>query len=126
MHERRINPRVREENRVAVTVLAAELAPDLVDHTFFCPTADISRTGLRLCVHHPVPIGATLALRIAFHKPLRAFKHEGRVAWVRRDGDFDGYPCALGIELTRLQEGSESLWLRMLERKEADASELSS
>ncbi|MCE9615429.1 MAG: PilZ domain-containing protein [Lentisphaerae bacterium] len=115
-NERRKQPRVQEKNQVAVTVLEADGAPDLVDKTFFCPTEDISATGLRLCLHQRVPVGALLSMRIAFHKPVRAFKHEGRVVWFRT-GDFNGHPHALGVQFTQLQEGSIEIWNSMLASK---------
>lgn len=117
MKERRIEPRLREENLVAVTILSADGAPTLVDKTFFCPTEDISSTGLRLAFREAgVPKGATLALRIAFRKPVRAFKHLGRVIWVRK-GNFSGKPFAMGVEFTSLQEGAEETWKRMMASK---------
>ncbi|MDA0577243.1 MAG: PilZ domain-containing protein [Verrucomicrobia bacterium] len=118
--EKRKKERLQEEVRVAVTILSAEDAPDLVNKTFFCPTEDVSAGGLRLCLHHAVPKNAELVLRIAFQHPVRSFKHIGRVAWMRR-GSFRGYPVAIGVELTELQAGTAEAWGHMLERKLRDA-----
>ncbi|MDA0989428.1 MAG: PilZ domain-containing protein, partial [Verrucomicrobia bacterium] len=109
MAERRINDRFREANRVAVTIISASGAPDLINRTFFCPTADLSRSGLRLTVHIGVPVGAELELRIAFLKPLRTFTHAGRVVWVRKE-NHDRFPYALGVEFTALEPAAEEIW----------------
>jgi hypothetical protein len=116
---RREAQRVREQNQVAVTVLASDAAPEIVNQTFFCPTEDLSATGLRLCLNYMVPVGALLSMRIAFRKPVRAFKHEGRVVWSRR-GLYNGRPYALGVQFTQLQSGTSETWRRMLEHKLAE------
>jgi hypothetical protein len=116
MEERRANERLREENRVAVTILSADNAPELINHTFFCPTEDVSVCGLRLCVHLPVPVGTSMELRIAFLRPLRTFKHEGHVTWLKDSGG-QHYPYAIGVELTRLQEGAVEAWKRIIATK---------
>jgi hypothetical protein len=116
MEERRANERLREENRVAVTILSADDAPELINHTFFCPTEDVSSAGLRLCVHLPVPVGVSLELRIAFLRPLRTFRHEGHVVWLKQSGG-QRFPYAIGIELTRLQDGAVEAWNRIIATK---------
>ena len=116
MSERREFERFKEENRVAVTVLSAEAAPELVDKTFFCPTENLSESGLRLSVHVAVPVGAELEMRIAFLNPLRSFKHEGRVVWFRRENR-DRYPYALGVEFTRIEAAGLNAWRTTIGRK---------
>lgn len=71
-------------------------------------------------MHRSVPVGAELELRIAFRRPVRSFKHEGHVVWVREES-FRGHPFALGVHLTKLQEGTAEAWERMLERKIGDS-----
>lgn len=114
--DRRIDGRFSEEAQVAVTVLSAPEAPELVDRTFFCPTDDLSLHGMRLCVHVSVPVGALVQLRVAFIKPLRAFKHDGRVVWVRKD-ESGPHPYALGVEFPQLPPGEADGWQDMIERK---------
>ena len=101
MAERRISARFDETAQVAVTVLSADDAPDLVNKTFFCPTENLSMTGLRLMVHVDVPVNTSMQLRIAFIKPLRAFHHEGRTVWVRKSPS-SRLPYACGVEFTRI------------------------
>lgn len=116
MSERREFERFKEENRVAVTILSAEAAPNLVNKTFFCPTENLSESGLRLSVHVGVPVGAELELRIAFLKPLRSFKHEGRVVWVRRESRHR-FPYAIGVEFTRIEAGGIEAWRALITNK---------
>lgn len=116
MRERRSSKRVFEDAQVAVTVLAAEDAPQLVNKTFFCPTENLSITGLRLSVQVPVPVGSLLELRIAFSGPLRSFRHTGRVVWIRKDDD-GRLTHALGIEFTHVASELEDAWRDMISRK---------
>jgi hypothetical protein len=116
MRERRIGKRVHEEAQAAVTVLAAENAAELENKTFFCPTENLSVTGLRLSVQVPVPVGSILELRIAFAKPLRSFQHSGRVVWIRRD-DEGRLAHALGIEFTHVSAEVEDAWRDMISLK---------
>ena len=86
MVERRQHNRVEEQNQVSVTILAAPAAREIENSTFFCCTADLSISGLRLQVKVPLPEGSVLALRVAFLNPLVAFKLIGRAAWVKPSG----------------------------------------
>jgi len=114
--DRRKDDRFREKAQVAVTVLSAPEAPDLVDRTFFCPTADLSLHGMRLSVHVSVPVGAVIQLRVAFVNPLRAFTHDGRVVWGRKD-ETGRHPFALGVEFPQLPPAEADAWRDMIERK---------
>ena len=96
MQERRRDKRIDERKQVAITVLAAPEARELEGRTFFCPTEDLSVSGLRLKVHAAIPKGAALALRVAFASPLKAFRLIGRSAW-SRDTD-EGSLCEIGVE----------------------------
>ena len=96
--DRRTHDRLREENRVSVTVLSAEEAPELEGKTFFCSTEDVSIGGLRLCIHVPAPIDSVLKLLVAFISPLRSFTHIGLVTWIKKTGG--KYPYATGIQFT--------------------------
>jgi hypothetical protein len=116
MRERRTGKRVQEEAQAAVTVLSAEDAPELVNKTFFCPTENLSVTGLRLSVQANVPVGSVLELRIAFTQPLRSFQHTGRVVWIRKD-DRGRLTHALGIEFTHVSIEVEDAWRDMIARK---------
>ena len=116
MEERRFSARFDEEAQVAVTVLAADKAPELVNKTFFCPTENLSMTGLRLMVHVAVPVDTAMQLRIAFVKPLRAFRFEGRAVWVGKS-DSSRLPYACGVVFTHIPPETEDAWRAMIERK---------
>jgi len=114
--ERRSNVRFDENAQVAVTVLSSDEAPALADKAFFCPTENLSMTGLRLMLHVNVPVDTSMQLRIAFIKPLRAFHHEGRSVWIRKL-DSSSLPYACGVEFTRIPPDIADSWRAMIERK---------
>jgi hypothetical protein len=115
IRNRRRHPRLSEEDRVAVTVLSAPDAPQLVNKTIFCSTADISAGGLRLNVRAPVPAKAVLILRVAFSSPLRAFRHVGHVVW-RRSAE-QGNAVTMGVELDEAACPSIVAWRDVIARK---------
>ncbi|MDA1044475.1 MAG: PilZ domain-containing protein [Verrucomicrobia bacterium] len=115
MEDNRKHQRLPEENRVAVTVVSAQNAPELEDQTFFCPTEDLSAGGLKLSVPSPLPSGSVVELRIALARPLRSFMHVGEVRWTREvDGPF---PFAIGVKFTKLEGPNRALWEDMMNRK---------
>lgn len=116
MENRRAQDRLPETNRVAVTILQADAAPELVNVTLFCPTEDVSADGLRLRTHRRLPVGSRLLLRIALLKPLRTFTHQGETAWFRPQAGESGV-FLQGIRFTVLQPGAESAWRDQVKRK---------
>lgn len=120
--ERRNEDRLQEANSVAIKVIRAPEAPELEGETFFSTTEDVSVRGIRFVVHTWVPKDAILEMRVGFSKPLGAFRHLGRVAWVKteeqgEDADVGVEAYALGIEF--LNESAEKLlvWRDIIERK---------
>lgn len=115
MVERRANTRLKEEDRVAVTILRAADIPEIEGATFFCSTEDISVNGLRLSMHRRLPVGAELRLLVAFSEPLQAFTHVGKVLWVQAS---DGNPTfAVGVRLWAKDELQFENWRDMVTDK---------
>jgi hypothetical protein len=121
MQERRRHPRIPSDNKVAVKVLAAPETPDLQNRTFFCTTADISRSGLRFCADVPVPVDTTLELRVSFARPLRAFVHVGQAVWVREEKLNDGARYAVGVTFTNTATPTHIEWKALLARMQEQA-----
>ena len=115
MEDNRRHKRLPEENRVAVTVVSAQNAPELEGQTFFCPTSDLSAGGLKLNVPTPLPSGSLVELRVAITRPLRSFMHEGEVRWTRESAG--KFPYSIGIKFTRLEGPNRALWEDLMNRK---------
>lgn len=115
MIDRRISPRIVEESNVVVTILDAPSAPELRGQTFFCRTGNISEGGIMIHVSAVVPQGATLSLRVAFTKPIRAFQLDGKVAWTAPTGK-DGL-TPIGIEFTSGKGRDLETWQQIVNRK---------
>jgi c-di-GMP-binding flagellar brake protein YcgR len=106
--ERRIHPRIRERNSVAVRVVSAPDTPSLVQKVFFCTTEDLSAGGMRFNVHTAVPVNSHLELRVAVKNPTGAYKHVGRVVWVK---EMDGtQPYAVGVQFTDTPATTLAAW----------------
>ncbi len=113
--DKRLHQRLEEENRVAVTVVQAQNAPELDNQTFFCPTGDISVGGLRLSVPAQIPSGSKIELRVAILKPLRSFLLQGEIRWSRAtEGRF---PYSVGIRFQNLEGPNRALWQDAVNRK---------
>ncbi|MFT5473179.1 MAG: hypothetical protein ACI856_001506 [Kiritimatiellia bacterium] len=115
MENKRQFQRLNEENRVAVTVVSAQNAPEIENQTYFCPTEDLSMGGLKLNVPVQIPSGSRIELRVAIMKPLRSFMHTGEVRWSKQiDGRF---PYAIGIKFMKLEGSNRALWQDAITRK---------
>jgi len=108
MEERRKDERLEDQKQVAVTVLASPAARELEGQTFFCHTADLSASGLRLKLHSGIPDGSALALRVAFSVPLKAFRLIGRSAWTREVDAASEYE--VGVEFRDCPARTMSEW----------------
>ena len=115
MIERRISPRIVEESNVAVTILDSPAAPTLAGKTFFCKIGNISTGGIMIYVSAIVPQGATLALRVASTKPIRAFQLTGKVAWTAATGQDNLTP--IGIEFTSGKGRDLEAWKQIVNQK---------
>ncbi|MDA0323329.1 MAG: PilZ domain-containing protein [Verrucomicrobia bacterium] len=115
--DRRWHPRVPEEDKVTVTILASPDSLDLEGRTFFCSTRDISAGGLRFCVHSDVPVDAKLELRVELASPVDVFTHVGRVVWekeLEEDGFFAHY---IGVQFVETKENRQLAWRSMVSKK---------
>ena len=118
MRERRVHPRLEEENSVAVKVLGSPEAKSLEGKTFFCTSEDISVGGLRFPAPEAVPVDGRLELRVAFVDPPDAFLHIGRVAWVQ--SDHQDFPFVLGVEFVDTPGERLEEWKRVVDVKLKD------
>lgn len=115
MEDKRQFQRLNEENRVAVTVVSAQNAPEIENQTYFCPTEDLSVDGLKLNVPTQIPSGSKIELRVAMMKPLRSFMHHGEVRWSKQmSGRF---PYSIGIKFTSIEGSTWALWQDAIARK---------
>jgi len=111
--DRRASERVRDRNTVAVTIISAPEAPHLVNRTYFCTTDDISLCGIRLTSKQPMPGGANLVVRVAFHDPLCSFQHTGKIVWCVPNEKHH----LTGIELHRFEGADIVEWSAILQKK---------
>ena len=116
MSDKRRHERFEERNRVAVTVLSAPEAPHIEHRTFYCWTHDLSESGLKFCVHSPVPIGALLDLEITFKDPVVRFRHLGRVMWEQEFEEDHVISNWLGVRFTETVGGDDAAakWAAMI------------
>ena len=111
--------RLKERNRVTVTVLSAPEAPEIERKSFYCWTNDLSVAGLKFCVHTHVPMGAILKLEVAFGEPTEVFRHIGQVMW-EQEFDEDGILSSwLGVKFTETLGGEPWIecWAEILKSK---------
>ncbi|HBA84423.1 MAG TPA: hypothetical protein DCZ95_10050 [Verrucomicrobia bacterium] len=118
--ERRIHPRIYENNSVAVTIVSAPEAPSLVKKVFFCTTQDLSAGGMRFNVSADVPVGTRLEMRVAVKSPSGAFKHVGRVVWVKEASGIQ--PYSVGVEFTDTPATTLAAWKDLVAMKLAQMS----
>jgi len=121
MEERRRHPRIPSDNKVAVKVISSPEAPDLENRTFFCTTADISRSGLRFCSDVPVPVDTSLELRVSFAQPLRAFVHVGQAVWVREERTATPPRYGVGVTFTNTATTTHIEWKALLAEMQGTA-----
>lgn len=118
MKERRKQTRLQDRNEVQVTILSAPQAPDLENTSLACATEDVSSSGLRLCLDHELPRGATLELKVSCSEPTGTFWHIGRAAWVKPlDGDKGSY--TVGVKFTTTPRATLMAWQKILADKMA-------
>jgi len=116
MENRRIYQRLNEQNSVAVRVLTAPEAATLEGKTYFCTTEDLSAGGLRFNVSAPVPVGTVLELRVAFSQPISAYRHIGKVVWLKETPD-QSSPYSVGVEFTDTAPNDVAAWEKLVDQK---------
>ena len=119
--ERRIHPRIRDNGSVVVTILSAPEAPSLVKKVFFCTTEDLSLSGMRFHAPADVPVNTRLEMRVAVKNPTGAYKHVGRVVWVKvLEG---AQPYAVGVQFTDSTATTLSAWKDLVTMKLVQAAQ---
>ncbi len=109
--ERRSDPRVEKVHLVQVNRFDEEgFRADLTTGR----TLNISRGGVRLELHHPVPLRSVVSLNLVLGE--RIVDVSGTVVYLE---DMDGERCGLGIEFGELEPEAEALLEEFVERFEA-------
>ena len=116
MENRRIHERLHEQNSVAVRVLTAPDETSLEGKTYFCTTEDLSTGGVRFNVSVPVPVGTVLELRVAFSQPISAYRHIGKVVWVK-EAPNQVPPYSVGVEFTDTAPNDVAVWEKLVDQK---------
>ena len=123
--EKRIHPRLCEQDSVAVTVLSAPKAIELEHRTFYCSSNDLSVSGLNFSVHSGVPVGSLLKLQVELTQPLDTFYHLARVVWARNVDQDVVLSYRIGVEITETLQNRASDWAVIIRRKLKDIGALS-
>ena len=110
--ERRSNPRIEKVHLVQVNRFDEEgFRADLTTGR----TLNISSGGVRLELHHPVPLRTVVSLNLVLGE--RIVDVSGTVVYLE---DMDGDRCGMGIEFIDLDPEVEALIKEFVERFEAD------
>ena len=97
MKERRRDPRVREENKVVLTVIPEGTAPG-PKQTHYSLTKDISMGGIRIMTDAPLAVDARVKLEITLSKSRKSIQAVARVRWVKDLFGKDVYDMGLEFE----------------------------
>lgn len=101
MSERRNEPRIEKVNLVQVNRFDEEgFRADLTTGR----TLNISRGGVRLELHHPVPLRSVVSLNLVLGEQI--LDVSGTVVYLE---DLDGDRCGMGIEFTELDAEGQAL-----------------
>jgi c-di-GMP-binding flagellar brake protein YcgR len=112
MHDKtRAHPRIRKLNLVQVSRFDEEgFRADLATGR----TLDLSRGGMRLELHHPLPLRSVVSVTLALDDDLIDVR--GRVVYLE---ELDEERCAMGIEFSELGDEAGARLQRYVDR-EAD------
>lgn len=109
--ERRIDPRIEKVHLVQVNRFDEEgFRADLTTGR----TLNISRGGVRVELHHPVPLRSVVSLNLVLGE--RIIDVSGTVVYLE---DMDGERCGMGIEFGDLDPQTEALLDEFVEHFEA-------
>ncbi len=112
MAERRTSPRIEKVHLVQVSRFDEEgFRADLTTGR----TLNISRGGVRLELHHPVPLRTVVSLNLVLGE--RIVDVSGTVVYLEV---LDGQRCGLGIEFNDLDPEIEGLLGGFVDRHESD------
>jgi c-di-GMP-binding flagellar brake protein YcgR len=82
MKERRRDPRIREENKVVLT-LVSDAAAQGAKHAYYALTKDISMGGIRIMTDAPLAVDSRVHVEITLSKSRKSIKALARVRWVK-------------------------------------------
>lgn len=121
MKNRRNYPRIKEDLKVRITLLASPEDESLTGREFECHTKDISIQGM--CVFSRVDMypGTKLEMHIGAGQPAFSFSFTGIVIWCRFNDEKREYE--IGIQIMNPEEISfqwKSLVLDLLTKAEID------
>lgn len=109
----RAYPRIKKVNLVQVSRFDEEgFRADLATGR----TLDISRGGMRLELHHALPLRSVVSVTLALDDDLVDVR--GRAVYLE---ELDEERCAMGIEFTELDDRAVTLLERYVERAGEDA-----
>jgi Tfp pilus assembly protein PilZ len=114
MEEKRAHQRLESEEFVLVTVESSSSNPELEGKSFKCLMKDLSAGGLQITTFVEPPIGTVVHLYIAFQHPVRAFRHIGRVVWIK--GNMEDETYDVGVEFTDTPRETFEDWTRLVEQ----------
>lgn len=104
MKERRRDPRVREENKVVLTLIPEGAAPG-PKQTHYSLTKDISMGGIRIMTDAPLAVGARVKLEITLSKSRKSIQAVACVRWVKDLFGKDVYD--IGLEFVEIGSADE-------------------
>jgi len=108
--ERRVSPRIEKVHLVQLNRFDEEgFRADLTTGR----TLNISRGGVRVELHHPIPLRSVVSLNLVLGE--RIVDVSGTVVYLE---DLDGERCGLGIEFNRLEPEARALIEEFVERFE--------
>ena len=97
MRERRRDPRIKEENKVILTLLG-EGEERNSGESFYSLTKDISVGGIRIMTDAPLTVGGRVALEITLAKSRLRVRAVARVRWVKELFGKEVYETGLEFE----------------------------
>ena len=110
--EKREAKRIREENKVTITLLSKDLVPP--GKTFsYNLTKNISSKGLKIRANTFLPVGAVLKIELSLMKPARLISVLGKVRWVKTL--YAGESFEMGIEFVEPSSEDTRILTRHIE-----------
>ena len=94
MDERRRTPRIKEENKVAITVISGEgNIPKKINYYL---SKDISKSGIRIQTNIFLPVNTQLKIEVTLKDPHRMITAFAKVIWIKRFSSNDF--CEAGLK----------------------------
>ncbi|OGT73616.1 MAG: hypothetical protein A3I78_06475 [Gammaproteobacteria bacterium RIFCSPLOWO2_02_FULL_56_15] len=112
MSDLRQNPRIPENADVSVRIESSPEARNLEGRVFISNSIDISLGGLQITVEFPIPVDASLELKVTFHSSSKTYWHKGIVIW---DDELDSHGKEykmhrVGVEFNTLDNPQFFAW----------------